>query len=118
MAAPEKTRPTAWTDSRRWAVGIVVAAAMVEAIGLYFSTKREWTCNYRFWSDGGRNPTWVTAALVFGGAALGIVGAIGAGVIAVRTARWAWAVVALAGVVVSLVWLPMIVSFAADCSSD
>ena len=68
-------------NSRSWVTptlaGFGVGAVALFFVGAALVRTREWSCKYRFWSDGSHNPKPAMAgALVVGGIALGIVVAI------------------------------------------
>ena len=70
------------------ATAIAIVAVAAFAIGLVLSSQRDWACNYRYWSDGGRNPNAsVTFWMIWAGVGLGVVASLLALVSALRWRR-------------------------------
>lgn len=107
---------------RRGAARLEVLATAVGAaaisVAVLLSTKRQWACNYRYWSDGGRNSTWVLGVLAYGGTILTVLAGVGATITAIRSRRYLLLVVAVAAVAIASLWLPAVIRFGYDCSTE
>ena len=103
-------------------VGVVANAAFW--VGAALAKRRDWSCSYRYWSDGGRNPNaFVTLGLFYGGILLGVAVAVVGAITYLRTRR-STALISIAigvaplVVVVAVILLGHPKAWTYNCSTD